>query len=197
MKKLIISLLLAGAVFTTKAQRFTPLSVVSDKDTVLAGQGIIYGLFIQRLGFSSGGFPQDIRLLNLDTKQIFTFRVKPTFKSSKENFFCYHIPAGHYAVQQYWYTQSKWYGGTMFEEHIFKGKAFSEIGPGLQAGQIREDSLGRYKFYISPHSLNYTGTWHFDQEIVSFTNDKMVLDKKLRQKYKRLLPDSAVANLPD
>lgn len=40
---------------------------------------IIYGNFIQRLGFTSGGFPQDIRLENVDTKEIYRFRVKPTF----------------------------------------------------------------------------------------------------------------------
>ncbi len=37
---------------------------------------IIYGLFIQRLGFTSGGFPQDIRLQNIITDKIYTFNVK-------------------------------------------------------------------------------------------------------------------------
>ena len=70
-----------------KGQNFTSLDEVSGGDTIKNGKAIIYGNFIQRLGFSSGGFPQDIRLINLDTKEVQTFRVKPIFNSSKENTF--------------------------------------------------------------------------------------------------------------
>ena len=86
MKKYLATLLILVSL-TTNGQITITLKEVLSKDTVRSGQGIIYGLFIQRLGFSSGGFPQDIRIINLDTKEIFSFRVKPTFKSAKENIF--------------------------------------------------------------------------------------------------------------
>ncbi len=86
------------------------------------GKAVIYGNFIQRLGFSSGGFSQDIRLLNLNTNEIVALRVKPTFKSAKENPFCYNIDPGEYAIDNYYWTQSKWYGGTMNTEPILKNK---------------------------------------------------------------------------
>ncbi|SKB96112.1 hypothetical protein SAMN05660841_03313 [Sphingobacterium nematocida] len=84
MKHITLILLLFASTLTN-AQTIKHLSDVGSKDAVANGQAIIYGNFIQRLGFASGGFAQDIRLINIDTKEVFAFRVKPTFKSSKEN----------------------------------------------------------------------------------------------------------------
>src|SRR5690606_3374808 len=152
---------------------FTTLEEVSSGDTINNGKGIIYGNFIQRLGFSSGGFPQDIRLINLDTKEVLTFRVKPTFKSSKENTFVYYIKPGNYAILNYWWTQSKWYGGKMFTEPIFKNiDATDNFENKISSGQINIDNLEQFTFSISENSLNYLGTWHFDKGLVSFSNDK-------------------------
>ena len=172
------------------------LKEVLSKDTVESGQGIIYGLFIQRLGFSSGGFPQDIRIVNLATKEIFSFRVKPTFKSAKENIFSFHIPSGDYAIIQYWWTQSKWYGGKMFTEPIFKNYAFSDIETKLKSGELKEEELGHFNFSIQPNTLNYMGTWHFDKEQVSFSDDKMKLDKILSKTQTKLNFENATFSIP-
>ena len=195
MKQFLITLLIISST-VTQGQELKTLKEVSSKDTIQSGQGIIYGLFIQRLGFSSGGFPQDIQLINFDTEEIFSFRVKPTFKSAKENIFSYHIPAGHYAILNYFWTQSKWYGGKIFTEPIFKGLAFSDVEPKIQAEQLKEDELEQYKFSIQPNTINYIGTWHFDKEIVSFSDDKINLDKKVKKKLAKLNLDDAVLSIP-
>jgi hypothetical protein len=196
MTKFIITLLIISS-SVAYGQTMKTLKEVSSKDTVQTGQGVIYGLFIQRLGFSSGGFPQDIRLINLDTKEIFSFTVKRTFKSAKENIFSYHIPAGNYAILNYLWTQSKWYGGKVFTEPIFKGLAFSDMEQKIQEGQLKQGELEQYKFSIRANTINYIGTWHFNNENVSFSDDKIKLDKKLKEKLARLNLDNAVLSIPN
>lgn len=80
------------------------------------GSAAIYGNFIQRLGFSSGGYAQEIYLRNITTDKIYSMRVKATMKSAKENVFCFHLPPGEYELRQYYWTQSKWYGGMVHLE---------------------------------------------------------------------------------
>ena len=196
MKKHLATILILASL-TTNGQTIKTLKEALSKDTVQSGQGIIYGLFIQRLGFSSGGFPQDIRIVNLDTKEIFSFRVKLTFKSAKENIFSYHIPSGNYAILQYLWTQSKWYGGKMFTEPIFKNYAFSKIEAKLKSGDLKEEELEHFKFSIQPMSLNYIGTWHFDKETVSFSEEKFDLDKQLNLKYTKLNFKNAKTLIPN
>ena len=196
MKKHLATILILASLITN-GQTIKTLKEALSKDTVQSGQGIIYGLFIQRLGFSSGGFPQDIRIINLDTKEIFSFRVKLTFKSAKENIFSYHIPSGNYAILQYLWTQSKWYGGKMFTEPIFKNYAFSKIEAKLKSGDLKEEELGHFKFSIQPMSLNYIGTWHFDKETVSFSEEKFDLDKQLNLKYTKLDFKNAKTLIPN
>src|SRR5690606_6049788 len=153
-----LTIILIFLTMFAKGQNFTTLEEVSSGDTINNGKGIIYGNFIQRLGFSSGGFPQDIRLINLDTKEVLTFRVKPTFKSSKENTFVYYIKPGNYAILNYWWTQSKWYGGKMFTEPIFKNiDATDNFENKISSGQINIDNLDQFTFSISENSLNYLG----------------------------------------
>ncbi len=196
MKKHLATLLIFASL-TTKGQAIKTLKEVLSKDTVQTGQGIIYGVFIQRLGFSSGGFPQDIRIVNLETKQIFSFRVKPTFKSAKENMFSYHIPSGDYAIIQYLWTQSKWYGGKMYTEPIFKNYAFSEIEAKLKSGKIKEEELEHFKFSIQPSTLNFVGSWHFDKEQVSFSDDKANIDKNVTKTQTKLNFGSATISIPN
>ena len=195
--KQLLATLLTIASFVVKGQNIKTLNEVSSKDTIQSGQGIIYGVFVQRLGFSSGGFPQDIRLINLDTKEIFSFRVKPTFKSAKENTFYYHIPSGNYSVLHYWWTQSKWYGGKMYTEPIFKHFAFSDIDSKLKSGELKRKELEQYKFSIQPNSLTYLGTWHFEKEIVSFSDNKIDLDEKLKDKFSRLDFKNVIITIPN
>jgi hypothetical protein len=149
------------------AQKITALKQVSGTDSVSSGNCIIYGNFIQRLGFTSGGYPQDIRIENADTKEVFSFRVKPTFKSAKENTFCFFIKPGTYNIINYWYTESKWYGGKMFTEPVID----------------QENRL--FKFTIK-EPLNYLGSWHFKTKEASFSDDKLALDEKVKGEYKLL-----------
>ena len=192
-----VTIILIFLTMFAKGQNFTTLDEVSSGDTILNGKGIIYGNFIQRLGFSSGGFPQDIRLINLDTKEVLTFRVKPTFKSSKENTFVCHIKPGNYAILNYWWTQSKWYGGKMFTEPIFKNiDATDNFEKKIISGQINIDYLEQFTFSISENSLYYVGTWHFDKGLVSFSNDKTEFDNSLKNKYKKLNFSAAMTVIP-
>jgi len=185
------------AMFAT-GQNFKTLGEVGSGDTISTGQAIIYGNFIQRLGFSSGGFPQDIRIINLDTKEVTTFRVKPTFKSAKENTFIYFIKPGNYAILNYWWAQSKWYGGKMFTEPIFKGTdATGDLEKKIKSGQTNQDELVQFTFDIIENSLNYLGTWHFDKGLVSFTDDKIQFDNLVKSKYKKLDFSLAKTVLPN
>lgn len=180
-----------------KGQKIKPLEKVSNNDTLSKGQAIIYGSFIQRLGFSSGGFAQDIHLVNIDTKEVFAFRVKPIYKSAKENTFICFIKPGNYAILNYWWTQSKWYGGKMFLEPIFKDTdASQDFAKKVKSGQVNLSDLKRFTFTIAENSINYLGTWHFDQGIVSFTDDKLQLDNSIQSKFNKLDLSKASTVLP-
>ncbi|TCC88057.1 hypothetical protein EZ428_20250 [Pedobacter frigiditerrae] len=182
---------------SASAQNLSSLNDVSDTDTLSSGKAIIYGNFIQRLGFSSGGFPQDIRIINIDTKEIFAFRVKPAFKSAKENQFIYFIKPGRYAIVNYWWTQSKVYGGAIHTEPIFKGvDATDNLEDKIKTGQIKVNELTQFTFHVSENSLNYLGSWHFDKGLVSFTDNKEQCDKKLN-KLKKLDFAKAKTELPN
>ena len=174
------SLLLSCLIFTSlivNAQKIHALQEVSHSDSALANHVIIYGNFIQRLGFTSGGYPQDIRIENVETKEVFSFRVKPTFKSAKENTFCIFIKPGTYTILNYWYTESKWYGGKIFTEPVI-------------------DSENR-PFSISVMApVNYVGSWHFKTQEVEFTNDKAELDAKLRMQFNHINFEAANTVLP-
>lgn len=181
-----------------KGQNLKTLAEVGSGDTISTEQAIIYGNFIQRLGFSSGGFPQDIRIINLDTKEVLTFRVKPTFKSAKENTFIYFIKPGNYAILNYWWTQSKWYGGKMFTEPIFKGiDGTDDLENKIKSGQTNQNELVQFAFAITENSLNYLGTWHFDKGLVSFTDNKIQFDNLVKSKYKKLDFSAAKTVLPN
>lgn len=69
--KRIITVFLVFLSMQINAQDLKHLDDVASNDGIPRGKAIIYGNFIQRLGFSSGGFPQDIRLINTETKEVF------------------------------------------------------------------------------------------------------------------------------
>ena len=179
-------------------QDLKALQEVGRGDTIPTDQAIIYGNFIQRLGFSSGGFPQDIRLINIDTEEVLAYRVKPTFKSAKENTFIYFIKPGNYAVLNYWWTKSKWFGGTIITEPIYKGiDSTNDLEQKINSGKLKADELQQFTFTITKNSLNYLGTWHFDQGIVSFTDDKTQFENVVKNKYTRLDFSTARLILPN
>lgn len=198
MKHVLIAILLIvslGAV----AQPGRRLEKLGTNDTIPAGQAAFYGQFIQRLKkFKSGGYPQDIRLINIETNEVFVFRVKSTFKTSKENQFCYLIEPGTYAILNYWWTESKWYGGKSYMEPIYKGEdSIFETERKIKNKEQRPDELVFFKFTVTENTLNYLGTWHFEDSPVFFTNDKEETDKEMQYKYKKLdFPASRIA-IPD
>ncbi|WP_296685889.1 hypothetical protein [Flavobacterium sp.] len=196
MKYLLITFFFLLTIFA-QGQNFITLNEAKSGDTISSDEAIIYGNFIQRLGFSSGGFPQDIRIINLETKEVFTFRVKPTYKSAKENIFIYFIRPGKYAILNYWWTKSTWYGGKFFTEPIFKNIDMTDnLDLKIKSGQINQNELEQFTFEITKNSLNYLGTWHFDKGLVSFTDDKTQFDSLVKSKFKKLDFLSATTILP-
>lgn len=137
-----------------------------------ADKGVIYGTCRQRLGFTSGGFGQFVRLVNLTTRQVFVVSVKPAFKSQRENSFCYALPPGRYALSQYEYTSSKWYGGEMHAERLHKLPA---------VGAPASLKATRFVFTVQPGVAHYVGVWDLANEgQPSFYNEKAAMDARLR-----------------
>lgn len=194
----LLHILLVLLALSTQAQETIELQEVKKNKQILPGQAIIYGSFIQRLSTNSIGFPQDIRIVNINTTEVFSFRVKPTLKSGKENPFCYNLKPGTYMILDYWWTDNKWYGGNAVIEPVYKGiDATDSLREKIDNNRIRQRDLKRFTFKIESNSLNYIGTWHFDTGMVYFSNDKNVLDEKLKKKYKRLDLINAITVIPD
>lgn len=179
-----------------KSQSIQRLEEVLPNDTLKAGQGIIYGSFLQRIGFTGLGFPQDIRIECLETRKKYTFRVKDAFKISKARTFLYHIPAGNYIILNYCWTQSKLLGSLMHTEPIYRGYSALEIYKSSKFGDFFKERLQRFTFLVEAGTLNYLGTWHFDQPVVSFEEDKEVLERRLTGKYRHLNFIAANSALP-
>ena len=136
--------------------------------------------------------------MNVATKEICSFRVKPTFKSAKENQFIYFLTPGKYIILNYWWTQSKVYGGKMYAEPIFKGiDATDKFEEKIKSGELKKKDLNNFCFTIDENTLNYLGTWHFDKGLVSFTDDKNNLDKKISNKFKKLDFSNAKTVIPN
>ncbi|EIA08962.1 hypothetical protein [Flavobacterium frigoris] len=196
--KITITTIFAFLTMFAYGQNMSNLKELGNNETIPTGQAVIYGNFIQRLGFSSGGFPQDIKIINIETKELYTFRVKPTFKSAKENTFCYTLKPGTYAISNYLWTQSKWYGAKMVTEPVFKNiDATDQIENKINTGKLKEIDFVPFTFTVTENTLNYLGTWHFDTGLVKFTNDKQVFDIKIIDKYKKLDLATAKIVLPN
>lgn len=195
----ILSFLIIGVTTNVSAQKIESLKKADSSKELNDSTSIIYGLFIQRLGFTSGGFPQEIRFHDVVTDKMYTFNVKGTMKSGKENPFCYYIKPGMYKVFSYFWTKSKWYGGEMHEERIFKNidTSTKDYTKGVKNGTINPDKLEPYYIEIRPNSIYYVGTWHFDTGLVSFTDNKTDLDDKLKKKYSEMNFDEAIIKLPE
>lgn len=190
--------LLVSFVFSTQGQETVALKEVKKSKQSLSGQAIIYGSFIQRLSTNSIGFPQDIRLVNITTTEVFSFRVKPTLKSGKENTFCYFLKPGTYMILDYWWTDNKWYGGNAIIEPVYNGiDATDSLREKIDNNRISQRALKRFTFKIENGSINYVGTWHFDTGMAYFTNEKDILDEKLEKKYKWLDFVNAQITIPE
>jgi len=163
------------------------LKSVNKDDRVAEGQAIIYGLFIQRLDNKSAGYPQYICLENTSTRHLYMFQVKPTMTPDRKNIFCYHIQPGTYRIVSYYWVLNNWYGGKAHTEPVYKGIIVDKnFNRQLERGQIKEEDLKSYTITIKPNSLNYLGTWHFDKQPASFSNDKESLNAEIDKKFPNL-----------
>lgn len=193
---LLITFIVLG--FILKGQEFKVLEKVPKNKKAADKEAIVYGDFIQRLGFSSGGFPQDVYLKNLNSEKYYRFRAKPTYKSRKDNSFCFYIPTGRYIIYSYFWTQSKWYGGAWHGEPIFKDIDLSKykVGERLIDEEYLDNDSVRFIFEVKDNSINYLGTWHFDDINVYFTNDKDSFDIEIKSQYKKLDFEKANVSIP-
>lgn len=164
--------------FASFGQETIRLNDVGSKDTIATGQAVIYGNFVQRLGFKSGGFAQEMYIVNVATKEVMAFRVKPTFKSAKENAFIYHIKPGTYTVFMYQYVESKWYGAKIFKEPVQKADG------------------GNYTFTIPPNSLVNVGNWNFDKYPGTFNETNGGFNEKMRTDFSKLDFGKAIVVIP-
>ncbi len=194
-----VLLLIVGLCPNANGQAYKSLEKAKSSKELNDSTSIIYGLFIQRLGFTSGGFPQEIRLQNIVTQTVYTFNVKATMKSSKENTFCYYIKPGMYKILSYYWTQSKWYGGVMHEESIFKDidTSTKDYQKAIKRGEVDINKLSSYYIEIRPKSVYYLGTWHFNTGLVSFSDEKISLDEKLKKKFSDIDFENAITTLPE
>ncbi|PJJ59253.1 energy transducer TonB [Hymenobacter chitinivorans] len=142
-----------------------------------ADKGVIYGSCVQRLGFSSGGLGQYVRLQNLTTHKVVRILVKPVMRSRPENEFCVALPPGRAALYSYEYS----YG----VEQVRK----------LHNGPALADT--RYTFEVRPGQLHYVGTWDFRQPFQPrFQRDKATLDQLLQAANPGLPLAEALETLP-
>jgi TonB family protein len=163
--------------------RFTklrlPLAAWSlSRADIPAGKGIIYGTCLQRLGFSSGGLPQYVQVVNLSTGQVFRLGVKPTLRSRRENRFCYALPAGRYALREYEFGQ-------------FERLARPVTGPGPTVAATR------YVFTLAAGQLHYVGTWNLTSAGEPlFLNEKTTLDAALHADFPAVNFSAAQVAIP-
>uniref|UniRef100_UPI00292FC1E4 hypothetical protein n=1 Tax=Pedobacter gandavensis TaxID=2679963 RepID=UPI00292FC1E4 len=97
-----------------------------------------------------------------------------------------HIPAGNYIILNYCWTQSKLLGSVIHTDPVFKGYSAADIYRTSTFGDFFKERLERFIFYVAAGTLNYLGTWHFDQPVVSFEENRERLEKRLTGKYRHL-----------
>lgn len=62
--------------------------------------------------------------------------------------------------------------------------------------QIQQGDLEQFSFELSDNSIHYLGTWHFDKELVSFTDNKEKLDKVIQIEYSNINWSQAKVEIP-
>lgn len=180
------------------AQRITQLEGVGEGNSFKPGEGVIYGNFIQKLSFWKSGYQQYIRVRNLQTHEVLSFQVKSTYGGARIRPFCYYIPAGVYELWQYQYSEAKWYGTRTVTTPVFKDVDINlNVKNLVDSGLLRPQDLHRFTFKVEPGSTTYLGTWHFDAGAVFFTDEKAVLDEKIKSDHPALNFEKAVTAIPN
>jgi len=182
MKKFILLIWLISLMFACQAQNARFLKNVGDKESRDYKSAMIYGIFVQRLGFKSGGLPQFVKIYNIDQNKEYRLKVKDAFTSRKNTLFCAELPLGNYELRSYIYEKSKWYGGIIYEEQLYKNVDCSDsVKYKAAVDSIGLSSFKRFTFTISEVLAYYAGQWDFGTGIVSFLSDKPTADEKLKR----------------
>lgn len=148
----------------------------SGRGPLPADKGLVCGSCVQRLGFSSGGIPQYVRLRHLGAGKVVRISVKPTMRSRSENDFCVALPPGRYALQQYEYG----YGVEALRKH--------------RTGALTDT---RYVFGVRAGQLSYVGVWDFSApQQPRFRLDQAALAERINPTYTKLGFAEAVLALP-
>lgn len=164
-----------------------PLPWAADRRILPPNRGVIYGSCIQRLGSTSSGLGQYVRLANMTTGKTVSIQVKLTMRSCKESGFCYALPPGRYALYKYRYSISRWYGLEAQEEQLLKPSPAA--GPAVSAT--------RFVFTAEAGSVSCVGAWDFTQENSPvFLTDKARLDTELQPLFKNINFGGALLRVP-
>lgn len=173
------------------------LDKVDKNGKIQYGLSIIYGTFIQRLAFSSGGFPQHVAIFNADTNETFYLEIKGENSAKKQNDFLFYIKPGFYVILNYGWIKGKLFRTEYHYEPIYKGISSKDIMTRIRNGEVREEDVKPYGFNVSESSLVYIGKWNFSTEVVDLKNEKLELDSRLSLEYKLLDFEKAKINIPD
>lgn len=132
-------------------------------------EAAIYGVFVQRLGFSSGGTPQTLFIRNIETKEVVRVTVKPTWASKQKNSFSAKMKPGTYELTHYHFPE----GYTQNWKNIYSCSTREEcikINERIKNNDTTD--LVRYKFTVESNKINCIGVLDFSQAIPVFRNNE-------------------------
>ena len=165
-----------------------PLKEYFGFDTVSENRCIAYGNFVQKTGIIREAEPQFVSIINIETNHISSIIVKPLNKTGKETVFAFYVRPGTYEILNYIWTK----------KILYVVKTYSQT---IQKNLVSEDTSSAnsywYKFTIEPNTLNYLGTWHFEESRVYFVEDKIKLDKTMKKKFGLLNYSRALLAIPN
>jgi hypothetical protein len=112
--------------------------------------------------------------------------------------FCAELPIGKYEIRSYNYVRSKWYGGRIYEEPIYKNfDASDSLNYCSLKDSATSHSLERFTFVISNVAPYYIGLWDFNTGLVKFSSDKEFADEKLKRLVHISDGSKAISILPE
>lgn len=177
------------------AQTFEILVPQEKWDTIPRGKAVIYGNFIQGLGFKSGGASQNIHFHNTTVQKFYSMEVKGKFTSKAENPFIYVLPPGEYEIVSYNYSVSEPFGVNTYTNYTYPDPETTTKVLPPDTAEFKSLDLPRLFFKIDNRTLNYVGSWDFRSLQITFLNEKEKLDQKFG-KYRKLDFNTAKISLP-
>lgn len=199
---LILFILIIGLITNTNAQKIERLKEANSSKKLSDDASIIYGHFIQRIGSDNKFYTQMIVLLNIVTNEAYSLNVGANHEKDTEKSFSFYIKPGMYKIHSYYYwTVSKWLIGKNHNELIYR-----DVDTSLRNHNYVYDSkdnridgykLESYHIEIRPNSIYYIGTWDFSTGVVSFRDDKIDFDNKIKKEYRKIPFNEAITKLPE